>query len=638
MKLLLIFLFVTHFPCADAVHLRACGTRLQEELDVAWNTTFHAVPPPPLHLSYEQCLVECGTGVGDIDWEALSGNFGAWLLPWIALMFQIPFTAERRFHHAGFRVVLIKALLPTGPVDDVLSFLITIGSPALAVYSLQITHLNVRWITKAFSEVDHPNSKRIATVLSAFHHSPIHISHQSPLLHSLIVLPKNDDFWHNLSISVEKTRRCLVPLVINFILVILAVILTILDSTYSESPGDDAYAITATWVFLLPLIIGWLCVGCEPEPKHLRKSLDAANMNTWVATERRDQPAKGALAIEFVKAEGVGFARRDELKTGPLYNYSRAFVSPLAAEQVLELVKNAAANAEQRIPVANSTGGGVAIWVEGEGNAISDENRIGTNTEVTEYCTRVLPQRRPNSTPTTLLDFRPSETSNTPNPSNSSSVAQVNVLRSSEIFNGPDLPLPLYDPRFVTQNPSRWATGICKRVALAAVLSLGLQWGTVGAAVVMNYAAPPAGLGCRALSYLLYCVAATTSFFLFLTSSVLAHMSQPHQGHGYAHSRLRTCLKTGAIICRWLGKCVAIVSAMGILAVCIFGITGSFYNCFCSSTTFDKGRGPVLFPIINYTIEHSGSVAKVWIGGTVMAFLTALLFGLSIYLGTLSRR
>lgn len=430
-----------------------------------------------------------------------------------------------------------------------------------------------------------------------------------------------------------KTRRWSIPLVINFILVVFAVILTILDSTFSESPGDDAYDITATWIFLLPLIIGWLHVGCEPESNHLKNSLDAANINTWVATERRDQPAEGALAIEFVTADSADSARGDELKTGPVYNYSRAFVSSLDAELVLELVRNAAANAAQMIPVANPTGGGDVAWVESEGDAISNENRIGTNTEVTEYCTRVLPQRRPNSTPTPP-DVQPSDS---PNQSNLSSVTQVEILRSSEILNT-DLSLPLYDPRLVTQNPSRWATGICKRVALATVLALGLQWGTAGAAVVMSYAAPPAGLGCRALSYLLYCMAATTSFFLFLASSILTQMSRPHQGQGYAYLRLRACFKTGAMICRWLGKCVAIVSAMGILVVCFLGINGSFYNCFCSSTTFDKGRGPVLFPIVNYTIERSGTVAMVWIGGTVMAFSTALLFGLSILGPTQPRR
>ena len=45
--------------------------------------------------------MECGNGVGDIDWEALSGNFGAWLLPWIALMFQVPFSAERKSHRSA---------------------------------------------------------------------------------------------------------------------------------------------------------------------------------------------------------------------------------------------------------------------------------------------------------------------------------------------------------------------------------------------------------------------------------------------------------------------------------------------------------------------------------------------------------
>ena len=47
-----------------------------------------------LQLSYEQCLALCGGGMGDIDWETFSQSFGAWFLPWIALMFQIPFGSE----------------------------------------------------------------------------------------------------------------------------------------------------------------------------------------------------------------------------------------------------------------------------------------------------------------------------------------------------------------------------------------------------------------------------------------------------------------------------------------------------------------------------------------------------------------
>ena len=83
----------------DAVNLGACGARLQGEYNATWNAAHPTESPPLLLISYEQCLVECGAGMGSIDWEDFSGHFGAWLLPWIALMFQIPFSAEREFHY-----------------------------------------------------------------------------------------------------------------------------------------------------------------------------------------------------------------------------------------------------------------------------------------------------------------------------------------------------------------------------------------------------------------------------------------------------------------------------------------------------------------------------------------------------------
>jgi len=494
-------------------------------------------------------------------------------------------------------------LCRTEPLDDILSFLITIGAPALAAYSLQVTHLNARWTTTAFLDIDYPNSKNIATVLSAFHNVPIQISPQPPFLHSLVVLHKNDKYWHRLLVAAKKTRRWSIPLTMSFVLAIFATVLTILDSVNSPRPGDIGYAIAAIWTFLFPLVIGWLYVGSEPEPNHLRDSLRTANRKAWVATDQRDRPTMSTLAIEFMKAEDVDPARKDELKTGPVFNYSRAFISPLAGELVLGLMKNAAANAEREIPVGN-------LWVEGGGDVRSDENRIGTGAEVTEYCTRVLPQH---SAPTTSFNTQSSET----------------------VSNAIPL-LPFHGPRLVTQNPSLWAMGVWKRVGISAALALGLQWGTTGAAIVIHYVAPPAGLGCRALSFLLYGVAGTTSFLLFLASSILAHMSRPHQGQGHVRPWIRTCQNAGAVICRRLGKGIAIVSAVGVLLVCFFQISGGFNSCFCTSTTFDKGRGSVVFLTINYVI--GASTLRIWIGGLAMAFSTAILFGFSMYLATPPRR
>ena len=91
-------------------------------------------------------------------------------------------------------------------------------------------------------------------------------------------------------------------------------------------------------------------------------------------------------------------------KTVQTSNYSRAFTCPLIAEETLQLVENAATNTERSIPVSNLMG-----RAEGETNTTSYENRIGTATKVTEYCTRVLPQPKPNSSSTTPPDVQSSE-------------------------------------------------------------------------------------------------------------------------------------------------------------------------------------------------------------------------------------
>ena len=44
-------------------------------------------------FTYQQCVQTCGGGVGVFKWKMFSDAFSTWLLPWIALMFQLPFGA-----------------------------------------------------------------------------------------------------------------------------------------------------------------------------------------------------------------------------------------------------------------------------------------------------------------------------------------------------------------------------------------------------------------------------------------------------------------------------------------------------------------------------------------------------------------
>lgn len=89
------FLMVTAcFVGANAVNLVECGGRLQAARERSWNAANGTSPAPVLRLSRQECMAECGAGIGDFSWEAFSQSFGAWFLPWISLMFQIPFGGE----------------------------------------------------------------------------------------------------------------------------------------------------------------------------------------------------------------------------------------------------------------------------------------------------------------------------------------------------------------------------------------------------------------------------------------------------------------------------------------------------------------------------------------------------------------
>jgi hypothetical protein len=44
-------------------------------------------------FTYKECVDTCGAGVGAFNWTMFSQDFSTWLLPWIALMFQLPFGA-----------------------------------------------------------------------------------------------------------------------------------------------------------------------------------------------------------------------------------------------------------------------------------------------------------------------------------------------------------------------------------------------------------------------------------------------------------------------------------------------------------------------------------------------------------------
>ena len=268
------------------------------------------------------------------------------------------------------------------------------------------------------------------------------------------------------------------------------------------------------------------------------------------------------MPMELARRSDVDLARKDELRTVPIFNYSRAFTTPATAELVL---KNAAANVRRGVPSSRSADTGSSSWVECEKGDIDPASRVATDDEVIEYCTRSLEW---NSGSSTTLE------------------GQLLTMASDDAYTSRDHGLII---------PSRWAPGIWTRVVIASLLALGLQWGTISAAIMVNYIAPPLGFRCSSFSLLPYGALGTLSFFFLLTSSILAHMSRPVPGEAARLPQSRIFQNVGAVVFRWIGKCLAVVSGVCILEVCFLHVSGLLDSCFCMSVASSKGRSLVKF-------------------------------------------
>ncbi|KAJ7648841.1 hypothetical protein B0H17DRAFT_1147930 [Mycena rosella] len=132
-----------------------------------------------------------------------SSTFSTWLLPFIAIISQLPFGGDT-----------------------------AVGSPTLAAYSATLTVLNPHWIYRRFSRISYPNAQSAATGLNNLQQSPLDVTRDDSLLFSLIVLPENDEWWLELWIFLDlrHTYTWLFSNVASIVWVVVAFLLTLIDA------------------------------------------------------------------------------------------------------------------------------------------------------------------------------------------------------------------------------------------------------------------------------------------------------------------------------------------------------------------------------------------------------------------------
>ena len=552
-------------------------------------------------MTYSLCVRACGSGQEPFQWSIFSQQFSSWLLPWLALVSQLPFGANDK-------------------LANLESMFLSVGSPTLAAYSLILTVLNSRWVTKRFKGYHYPNVRNVIRVLSSLQQSPIRVVKEGGLLASLIVLPENDRWWTQLYERINYTHTWSISAVTSIAWVVIAYIFTIIDSFevgVTNAINSNGQGVGSLWLWLLPIVIGWLQISPKCDSGRLSSAIEHANSLAHIAAEDGqvvllDDAQPPARAIELTLYEGDDL-HRDEKCTPPVFNYARFLPWVQAVEDVSEAFQAASSHFGNHEPVNRDNN-----WVPVQrGQRPHENNRRGNRDQVIAYCT---PPQQP---------------------------ARI--------------------PR------SRWGPKIVSRMFIASALALMLQWGTTGAAVIQVWYTPTrgenftvlspsscllitsTGLGCRSASYFAYATLSTIVWLLLVASSILTHYATQYhfegqairegqaipegeaipedqallQGHAIREGRVIRHWPTRAarwtsIIFRRLGKVVAAFNSLWVLVSCLFQFASVFDNCYCNSSVFYLHDHA--YNVIALLPGDITSVKSAWVGGVFLSGGTAIIY------------
>ncbi|KAK7062651.1 hypothetical protein VNI00_000139 [Paramarasmius palmivorus] len=513
-------------------------------------------------IAYKVCLEVCGSGQEPFNWSTFSQEFSAWLLPYLALLSQLPFGAQDK-------------------LENLLSMLLTLGSPTLAAYSIAITILNGRWIARLFRPFTYPNSRNATRILSSLQQSPLRIRQDRSLLSSLVVLTKNDEWWCELCVWINYTHTWSISAATSIAWVIIAYIFTVIDSfmdiTDTDTYNTSGQGVGDVWLWLLPVVIAWLQISPKCDSSRVHQAVQRANEIAYVAMPDSQVRLASDLSAHraiYLEVEDRGALYSDQYVTAPVFNYSRVFSWTTTVETVAAYFAEASDRAKDSDPVD-----GTHIWMPSENRNIRvrPENRMGSSLQVDKYCT-------------------------------------------------PDTP----------PSPKSFGSGVWSRVALASLMALGLQWGTAGAAILVVVQTPTTGLGCRSGAYLVYAGVSSLVWMMLVLSSVLAHyvstIESRKRPYGYRRSSYRIILATEASnLLRRLGKILATMNAVWIVLICLFQFSAFFDRCYCNSSVLGWGAAAA-FAVMDPSDDVSLMKAA-WVGGVVLASGTAFLF--LVFVGTM---
>jgi len=229
----------------------------------------------------------------------------------------------------------------------------TIGSPALAAYSLVLTSLNARLVYHRAKTINHESKRDVTTVLVSVQQTPLELTKDERLLGPI---PRNNRWRQEITDRLNRKNGWSLATGSSIAWVVIAFVFTLTDSFVSLDStvdnGSQGHAVGTLWLWLLCLVIGWLWVPTFSS-RELRSAFDYANREAAEGAARRqsqaNQPAGGETSREdgsllspthsrpttgaassippmkdvLLIKQGITSLNRDEHRLTATFNYSR---------------------------------------------------------------------------------------------------------------------------------------------------------------------------------------------------------------------------------------------------------------------------------------------------------------------------
>ncbi|KAJ7136667.1 hypothetical protein C8R44DRAFT_868792 [Mycena epipterygia] len=582
-----------------------------------------SMSPDVWGITAKVCQENCGTGIlrqvrsphsshddgshswsKSVEFSSSAITIATWLLPWVALIAQLPFEAS------GWM--------------DLLSGFLCVGSPVLAAYSLALTAFNRHYISHEFRQLRnraerethnqyHYMVERVdaaAFILQEAQQCPMRANQRTGEIASLIDL--------------ENTRRgftysFLAQVLLAFLTYLISFIAAVHDSLGSPDVGLQ-YASSTVWSWMFSIVFGYIRVGTQYKAGCIKAAL----------TDNRIMPDRDTAGkVQYVYQKGL-CANADvymPLTAPDPPPPTTPGANPLVphADRLVPLSSTSDHDDHDTQSLLDTQAPSTSMTSDQDDHSTQllldpptwwgfdvrgDERREGpiftfarilTSFACTEHVRRGFAA--------SIEKFR----DHTPIPEEPKEAATACGFHARE-----DL------VAFTTW--SRIPTPAIQYMLGAAIVALFLQWGTTGAAIYVAYNTPAVGLGCRSGSYLIYGIAATLSWAMLVFSHLVSHafMQRLENNPDRPRKGAMSALAGLAVITRLIGKAIAISNALWLVVSSVLEDIGTFETCWCETVAFQYGMHGWT-PVFKMAKDLSATAQGIWIGGFVFSIAVSVL-------------